>query len=87
MNFNRRCAICESPLNGRKGHGFVTSSGVICGNIKYHQRLRRKQKRRELLDKEVEDMLFFEVEVSKNDDQLLVESEGETGFDFVDTTI
>lgn len=66
----------------------VTSSGVICGNIRRHQALRRKQKRRELLDKEVEDMLFFEVEVSKNDDSLLIESEGEIiGFDFVDTTI
>lgn len=87
MNFKRRCAICESPLAGRKGHGFVTSSGVICGNIKYHQKLRRIQKRKDLLDKEVEDMLYFEVEVAKHDDSLLIESEGETGFDFVVATI
>lgn len=32
-------------------------------------------------------MLYFEVEVAKHDDSLLIESEGETGFDFVVATI
>ena len=62
-----------SPLAGHKGHGFVTSSGVICSDYKRHQRLRKQQKKRQFLDKEVEDMLYFEVEVSKHDDQLLME--------------
>ena len=73
MNFRRRCSICGSPLAGKKGHGFVTTSGVICANIKYHERLRRQQKRKKLLDSEIEDMLYFEVEVSKHDERLLME--------------
>ena len=73
MNYRRKCSICGAPLAGRKGHGFVTDSGVICGDIKRHQRLRKQQKRKRLLDNEVEDMLYFEVEVSVIDDSLLVE--------------
>ena len=73
MNFRRRCSICFSPLFGRKGHGFVTPSGVICSDFKRHQRLKRQQKKRQLLDKEVEEMLYFEVEVSRHDDRLLME--------------
>jgi len=58
---------------GHKGHGFVTPSGVICSDFKRHQRLRKKQKRRELLDTDIEDMLYFEVEVSRHDENLLME--------------
>lgn len=73
MNYKRRCSICSSPLAGKKGHGFVTSSGVICGNIKYHEKLRRRQKRKKLLDTEVSDMLYFEVQVAPGDSNLLTE--------------
>lgn len=58
---------------GRKGHGFVTESGVICGDYKRHQRIRRRQKRKKLLDNDVEDMLYFELVVSEHDDNLLTE--------------
>lgn len=75
MNFRRRCNICGSPLAGKKGHGFVTDSGVICANIKYHQRLRKQQKRKKLLDSDVEDMLYFDLIVSDKDENLLVEEE------------
>lgn len=75
MNYERRCNICSTPLPGRKGHGFVTSSGVICSDFKRHERLRRQQKKNKLLDTEVQDMLFFriEMEVSKDDERLLIE--------------
>ncbi len=73
LNFKRRCSICKSPLPGKKGHGFITSSGVICANIKYHERLRKQQRRKKVLDREVEDMLYFEVQVSPQDDNLLME--------------
>lgn len=73
-NYRRRCSICGSPLLGKKGHGFVTSSGVVCANIKYHEKLRRQQKRKQFLDKEVEDMLYFEVVVSDKDESLLMEA-------------
>lgn len=73
MNYSRRCNICSSPLFGRKGHGFVTDSGVICSDYKRHQRVKKAQKRRDLLDKEVEDMLYFEVQVSDKDNNLLME--------------
>lgn len=73
MNYSRRCSICFSPLQGRKGHGFVTSSGVICSDYKRHQRIKKAQKRRQFLDKEIEDMLIFDLEVSKIDSNLLME--------------
>jgi hypothetical protein len=73
VNFKRRCTICETPLSGRKGHGFITSSGVICGDYKRHQRIKRTQKKRQLLDKEVEEMLVFNLEVSDKDNRLLME--------------
>lgn len=82
QNFRRRCAICETPLLGKKGHGTVTSAGVICGNTRYHEKLRRKQKRPKTLDKELEDMLYFELQVSEQDDNLLTEVQGrEQDFD------
>ena len=74
MNFRRRCSICASPLAGRKGHGFVTQSGVICGDYRRHMRIKRAQKRRQLLDKEVEDMLVFDLYVSDKDKNLLIEA-------------
>lgn len=58
---------------GRKGHGFVTDSGVICGDFRRHQRIRRRQKRKQLLDTQVEDMLYFELVVSDKDNTLLTE--------------
>jgi hypothetical protein len=74
LNHRRFCAICDSPLSGRRGHGFVTSSGVICGNFKYHDRIKRQQKRKRIqLDNEMEDMLYFEVEVNPRDENLLTE--------------
>ncbi len=72
LNHRRRCSICGSPLLGRKGHGFVTSSGVICANIRYHEKLRRQQRRKNTVDKEVEDMLYFEVVVSDIDSGVLI---------------
>ena len=75
MNYNRRCSICSSPLAGRKGHGFVTASGAICGNIKRHERISRQRKKKRLLDTEIEDMLYFELEVSDKDSRLLREVE------------
>lgn len=75
LNHRRFCSICGSPLMGRKGHGFVTSSGVICGNFRYHDRLKRKQKRTKALDNDMEDMLYFDLIVSDIDDNLLVEAE------------
>ena len=76
LNHRRRCSICGSPLLGKKGHGFVTSSGVICANIKYHEKLRRQQRRKKVVDKEVEDMLYFEVEVVEGEPHLLTEVTG-----------
>jgi hypothetical protein len=76
LNHKRRCSICQSPLLGKKGHGFVTSSGVICANIRYHEKLRRQQRRRKTVDTEVEDMLFFEVEVADSEPHLLTEVTG-----------
>lgn len=74
LNHKRTCNICGSPLMGRRGHGFVTSSGVICGNFRYHDRLKRKQRRNNKeLDSGMEDMLYFELMVSEDDDNLLVE--------------
>jgi len=46
----------------------------VCANIKYHEKLRRQQKRKQFLDKEVEDMLYFEVVVSDKDESLLMEA-------------
>lgn len=76
LNHRRRCNICGSPLLGRKGHGFVTDSGVICANIRYHEKLRRQQRRKKTVDKQVEDMLYFEAVVSDLDDNVLLEVEG-----------
>jgi len=73
LNHRRRCSLCGSPLLGKKGHGFVTSSGVICANIRYHEKLRRQQRRKKPLDKEAEDMLYFEAVVSDIDNSLLIE--------------
>ena len=76
LNHRRRCSLCGSPLLGKKGHGFVTSSGVICANIRYHEKLRRQQRRKKGVDKEVEDMLYFEAAVSDVDVGVLVEVKG-----------
>jgi len=58
---------------GRKGHGFVTSAGVVCSNFRYHDKLKRMQRRNKAFDNDVEDMLYFEAAVSELDDTVLVE--------------
>lgn len=73
LNHRRTCNICGSPLPGKKGHGFVTPAGVICSNFRYHDKLKRKQKRNKYLDNDPDDMLYFEAIVSDIDNNLLVE--------------
>lgn len=42
----RICDICESPLMGKKRHGFVVGGGrmVVCGDYRRHERMKHKRK-------------------------------------------